>query len=94
MLNKLYIGNLPFSTNEDQVRDTFTRFGDVQEVILIKDRATGRLKGFGFVTMSTKDGADAALAMDGQDFFGRNIRVNIAKAKEEGSNDRGDRRRF
>lgn len=84
MLNKLYIGNLPFSVKEDQIRESFSRFGEVKEVILIKDRATGRLKGFGFVTFASNEGAQAALALDGQDFFGRTIRVNIAQAKEEG----------
>ncbi len=84
MLNKLYIGNLPFSVKEDQIRESFARFGEVKEVILIKDRATGRLKGFGFVTFASNEGAQAALALDGQDFFGRTIRVNIAQAKEEG----------
>lgn len=83
MLNKLYIGNLPFSVKEDQIRESFSRFGEVKEVILIKDRATGRLKGFGFVTFASNEGAQAALALDGQDFFGRTIRVNIAQAKEE-----------
>jgi RNA recognition motif-containing protein len=60
MSKKLYVGNLPFSTNEDEIRDLFTPYGEVQSVNLIVDRETGRLRGFGFVEMN-EEGADAAM---------------------------------
>lgn len=84
MSKKLYLGNLPFRTNESEIRDAFSQFGEIAEVILIKDRATGKLKGFGFVSFATDDAANAALSMNGQDFHGRTLRVNVAQAKEEG----------
>ena len=82
MAQKLYVGNLPFSATEDQIRDLFSEHGEVQSVSLITDRDTGRPRGFGFVEM---ENASAAIeALDGRDFGGRNLKVNEAR-------DRGDR---
>jgi len=87
-VKKLYVGNLPFSTNEDEVRELFASHGTVNEVTLIRDRETGRLRGFGFVEME-EDDVDAVIsALDGTDFGGRNLNVNIAREPR----DRGDRR--
>jgi RNA recognition motif-containing protein len=81
MSKKLYVGNLPFSTNEDEVRDLFSTYGDVQSVNLIVDRETGRLRGFGFVEMA--EGAEAAMeALNGKDFGGRDLRVNEAQERQ------------
>ena len=82
MAQKLYVGNLPFSATEDDLRTLFSEYGEVHSVNLISDRETGRPRGFGFIEM---EGADQAIeALDGRDFEGRNLKVNVAK-------DRGDR---
>jgi RNA recognition motif-containing protein len=86
---KLYVGNLSYSTTEDTLRAEFGAHGDVQDLVLISDRETGRPKGFGFVTMGSADEGKAAMeALDGKDLDGRTIKVNEAKPRE----DRGGRR--
>jgi len=94
MSKKLYVGNLPFSATEDDVRKLFSQYGSVESVSLITDRDTGRPRGFGFVEMN-QEGADAAVAaLDQTEFGGRNLRVNEAKAREDRprqSRDRGSR---
>ncbi len=81
---KLYVGNLPFSTTETEVNDLFSQHGEVLDVALISDRETGRPKGFGFVEMKEEQAArDAIGALDGQDFGGRNIKVNEARPRTE-----------
>lgn len=82
--NKLYIGNLPYSISEDEVKQAFAQFGEVKDIALIKDRETGRPKGFGFVTMDSDESAKNSLEMDGKDLNGRAVRVNIAKDNREG----------
>ncbi|MDJ0974316.1 MAG: RNA-binding protein [Planctomycetota bacterium] len=81
--NKLYVGNLPFSANEDEVRGAFEQFGTVVGVTLVMDRETGRPRGFGFVEFASQEEAQAAIqGLDGQDFGGRTLRVNEAKPRE------------
>jgi cold-inducible RNA-binding protein len=93
MENKLYIGNLPYTATEDDVKNHFSQAGTVTSVALIKDRATGRAKGFGFVEMSTAEEAQKAITMfHGQDFMGRTVTVNIARPREERPRNFGDRR--
>lgn len=101
MENKLYVGNLPYSATEDDLKAHFSKAGTVTSVALIKDRATGRAKGFGFVEMSSAEEAEKAISMlHGQDFMGRTITVNVARPREERpqrsfgdrGGDRGDRR--
>ena len=76
----MYVGNLPFSAGEDELRDAFGEFGPVAEVSLVMDRETGRPRGFAFVSMETKEGMEAAIrGLDGKDFGGRNLTVNEAK---------------
>jgi RNA recognition motif-containing protein len=85
-LKTIYVGNLPFSSSEDEVRELFAQHGDVQSVKLITDRETGRPRGFGFVEMEN-DAAQAAISnLDGTEFGGRTLRVNEAR-------DRGERPR-
>jgi len=79
MANNIYVGNLPWSTTEEEVRDAFAQYGEVHSVKLINDRETGRPRGFGFVEM--ENGEDAIRALDGTDFGGRTIRVNEAKPR-------------
>jgi len=92
MAQKLYVGNLPFTATEDQLRELFGQHGTVQSVQIITDRETGRPRGFAFVEM---DNADAAItALDKKSFGGRDLTVNIAKDKASrggGSGTRGGR---
>jgi len=80
---KVYIGNLSYNTNEDTLRNAFSEFGEVTEARLIKDKYTGKSKGFAFVTFTTKEQANAALRLDGSSLDGRTIKVSIAKPQEE-----------
>ena len=84
MENKLYVGNLPYATTEDDLKIYFSQVGTVTSVALIKDRATGHAKGFGFVEMSTNEEAQKAIEMlHGQEFMGRTITVNTLRPREE-----------
>lgn len=84
MSKKLFVGSLPFSTTQDEMRDLFTEFGTITEATLITDRATGRSKGFGFVTFENDEEADKALQeMQGKEVGGRTIVVNEARPMEE-----------
>ena len=91
-MKKLYVGNLPFDTDEEQVRELFSRHGEVRSVDMINDRDTGRFRGFCFVAMDNAE-ADAAIqALNGYSFGGRPLKVNEAKPREErpaGSGNRG-----
>jgi len=81
---KIYVGNLPFSATESEVRELFERHGEVNSVSLINDRETGRPRGFGFVEMD-EAGAEAAISqLDGRDFGGRSLRVNEAQDRRGG----------
>ncbi len=83
MNTKLYVGNLTFDATENDLQDLFAPHGPVTEVNLMQDRASGRARGFGFVTMGTKEGADAAIqALNGKDFKGRALTVNEARPRE------------
>jgi cold-inducible RNA-binding protein len=85
MSTKLYVGNLPFDVTEDDLRTLFSQQGPVNEIALIMDRATGRARGFGFVTMNTPEAAAAAIqGLNGKDLRGRALTVNEARAREEG----------
>ncbi len=88
-MTKLYVGNLPFSATEDQVRSMFAEVGPVESVSLINDRETGRPRGFGFVQMSQADAARAIHTLNGKDFGGRPLRVNEAQERERGGGGRG-----
>jgi len=88
--NKLYVGNFPYSVDEDQLRDLFSPYGEIEELALIMDRETGRSKGFAFITFETQQAAEAALEKNGIDLSGRALRVNMAQEKTGGG--RGGRR--
>jgi cold-inducible RNA-binding protein len=84
MNNKLFVGNLSFQTTENELNDAFAAHGTVTEANLMMDRGTNRSRGFAFITMSTDDEAQKAIAaMNGADLGGRSITVNIAKPREE-----------
>lgn len=91
MALKLYVGGLPYSTSEEELKDAFAQAGNVTSATIIIDRATGRSKGFGFVEMSNEAEAQAAIALwNGKEFNGRNLTVNEARPLE----DRPPRRDF
>jgi cold-inducible RNA-binding protein len=86
MGTRLYVGNLPFSADENQIRDLFSQDGrSVTEVKLVTDRDTGRPRGFGFVEMGSNQDADGAIReLNGRDFGGRSLTVNEAKERSSG----------
>lgn len=84
MAVKLYVGNLPYSTTDDDLKGMFADHGTVESAVVINDRDTGRSKGFGFVELSTPEEAKAAIeALNGKDFGGRNLVVNEARPRED-----------
>ncbi|MRH78120.1 RNA-binding protein [Spiribacter sp. C176] len=84
MMKSIYVGNLPFSASEDEVRELFSAHGDVKEVRMITDRETGRPRGFGFVRMDPAE-ADAAIeALNGTELDGRTLRINEAQDRKPG----------
>jgi RNA recognition motif-containing protein len=88
MSTRLYVGNISFKATEEDVRDLFSQSGEVVSVKLIKDAATGRLRGFGFVEMASKEEAQKAISqLNGNNFMDRSIVVNEAKPQER--QDRG-----
>ncbi|MDB6109167.1 MAG: hypothetical protein JWR69_917 [Pedosphaera sp.] len=88
--NKLFVGNLSFNTTENDLQDTFAAHGTVLEANLMTDRVSGRPRGFGFVTMSAPEEAQAAIsALDGTSIDGRALTVNAAKPREERSGSAG-----
>jgi hypothetical protein len=93
MGKKLYVGNLPFSANDESLMDMFQQAGHVESAKVITDRDTGRSKGFGFVEMSTDQEAEQAIAkFNGADFEGRSLTVNEARPmapREGGGGGRG-----
>ena len=92
MSNKLFVGNLSFNTTESELNTAFGAHGTVTETNLMMDRATGRPRGFGFVTMGSDEEAQKAVeAMNGKSLDGRPLTVNIARPREEGSSGGGRR---
>lgn len=83
MVTNIYVGNLPFSASEDQVRQMFEAHGQVNSVKLINDRETGRPRGFGFVEMEGDGVKEAIEALNGADFGGRTMKVNEARPREK-----------
>ena len=83
MNNKLYVGNISYQTDESGLEQAFSEFGTVKSVRIVKDRETGRSKGFGFVEMENESDAQRCIEnLDGKEVVGRSIRVNIAKERE------------
>ena len=85
MINtKMYVGNLSFDATELDIRELFSQHGEVTEVAVIMDRDSGRPRGFCFVSMSTREGMEAAIKeLDGKDWMGRPLAVNEARPREE-----------
>lgn len=92
MNNRLYVGNLAFSTTEEAIRSTFAEFGEVTEAKLMIERETGRSRGFAFVELATSEAAKAAIEqMNGAVIDGRSLRVNEAEERPDRGGGRGGR---
>ena len=84
MAKKLYVGGLPYSTTDDQLKEAFAQAGSVASAVIIMDKMSGRSKGFGFVEFSADEDATKAIDMwNGKDFGGRTLTVNEARPLEE-----------
>ncbi|MEB2343509.1 MAG: RNA-binding protein [Deltaproteobacteria bacterium] len=95
MSKKLYVGNIPFTTTEAELRELFEAHGEVASVSVITDRETGRPRGFAFVEMSDGDAADAAMRqLDGRNLGGRPLRVNEATSRPAGGGGGGGGRGY
>ena len=88
----IYIGNVSYDSTEEDLGNLFSEYGTVDSVKIIVNKHTGRSKGFGFVEMSnTEEGQKAVDALDGHEVNGRNLRVDVAKDKEDDTIDEGNR---
>ena len=95
MDSKLYVGNLPYTATEEELSSLFSQAGAVTSVAIIKDRESGRSKGFAFVEMSSADEAQKAISLlHGRSLGGRDLRVSIARPREEGGGGGGGRGGF
>lgn len=88
-MNKIYVGNLPFQTTDQELEGEFQQFGKIKEVALIRDRYSNEFKGFAFITFVAPESAQQALAANGKDFQGRAMKVSIARAEERGGRSGG-----
>ncbi len=94
MAKKLYVGNLSYNTHDEDLREAFSKIGEVVSTTLITDQETGRSKGFGFVEMATDEDAQKAIsALNGTSFMERTITVNEARPRTERSGGGGGRGR-
>ena len=91
---RLFVGNLPWSIGDDELRDLFSEFGEVTDSKVIKDRDTGRSRGFGFIEMDDESGEAAIKGLDGSEQDGRDIRVNVAEERKPRENNRGGNRDY
>ena len=92
MAKRLYVGNLAYSVNSDQLQELFEQYGTVNRAEVLSDRETGRSRGFGFVEMSNDSEADAAIeSLDGADLQGRRLTVNEARPRTPGGGGGGGR---
>jgi RNA recognition motif-containing protein len=88
----IYVGNLSYDATDDDLRTAFEAYGEVSSVNVIRDRNTGRSRGFGFVEMATEEAGQAAIeGLNGSELMGRNLNVNMARPRTEGSAGRGRR---
>ncbi|MFZ0500518.1 MAG: RNA-binding protein [Steroidobacteraceae bacterium] len=90
-MTKIYVGNLPFSATESEVRELFAQHGTVESVSVITDRDTGRPRGFGFVEMARADASKAIQNLNGKELGGRALRVNEAQERTGGGGGGGGR---
>ncbi len=93
-MTKIYVGNLPFSASESEVRELFAQHGTVESVSMITDRETGRPRGFGFVEMARADATRAIQNLNGRELGGRPLRVNEAQERTGGGGRGGAPKRW
>ena len=90
MARRVFVGNLPFSASEEELRQLFARHGEVSSVEIVKDRFTERSRGFAFVEMATDEGAAAAVAaLNQHQLSGRALTINLARPRTERRGDQG-----
>jgi RNA recognition motif-containing protein len=82
-MKSIYVGNLPYNKSENDIRDLFATYGNVESVKIISDMYTGQSKGFGFVEMDENDANNAIQGLNGSNFGGRDIKVNEAKERRQ-----------
>lgn len=92
MTKSIYVGNLSFKASEDEIRALFSAHGNVHSVKVVMDRETGRPRGFAFVEMDQSDAEAAIRDLDGKEFIGRPLRVNMAQERERSAGPRGPKR--
>ena len=91
---KIYVGNMPYSVTEEDLKQAFEAFGQVESVTIIKDKMSGQSKGFGFVEMGSAEQAQAAISgMNGKDLKGRKLNVNEARPRQDDGRGGGGMRR-
>lgn len=84
IITKLFVGSLPWAVDDQKLGDLFSQYGEVVSAVVLKDRMTGRSRGFGFVEMANEEDANKAIeALNGSDLDGRKIVVNIARPRED-----------
>lgn len=95
MQNKIYVGNLSYSLDEQSLRQSFAEFGEITDVAFPKDRVTGRPRGFAFITFNDAKSAEGALKLDGQEIAGRKVVVKFALERKStgGSSHQGGGKR-
>lgn len=81
MSTKLYVGNLPFTTSEEDVTDMFSSYGEIESLKMITDRDTGNFRGFGFIEMDAEGAKNAIDSLNGTDFNGRTLKINEARER-------------
>lgn len=81
-MSKIYAGNLPFSVDDEKLREMFSQFGNVEEATVVRDRDTGRSRGFGFVEMPDAEAQQAISSLNGNDMEGRTLRISEARPRE------------
>lgn len=86
MQKKIYCGNLAFNVTEEDIKELFSRFGEVRSITLVTDRYTGKFRGFGFVEMDQQDAEEAIKELNNMEFHGRNLKVNEARERKERGN--------
>ena len=90
MEKRIYVGNLPFSVTQEQLKELFSQFGEIEEATVVTNKFSGRSKGFGFVEMSNNSEAQSAIeALNEKELKGRAIKVNTARPRTENSRGRG-----
>lgn len=84
IMKKIYVGGLPYKVTSEMLSEEFAQYGEIEDSIVISDRATGRSRGFGFVTFASEQAANASLAHNGREWMGRTLTVNMAKERDRG----------